>query len=139
VETGLRISVIGCRGIPAAYGGFETFAEELCTRLVQLGHDVTVYCRRGSQYKGHEAAHEYKGVRLIYTPALKQRELETLSHELASIVDSLRRRVDLYYFLGTRSAPLYVPLRLTRRIVVVNTDGLEWKRRKWSPLGRAYL
>jgi glycosyltransferase involved in cell wall biosynthesis len=137
---GLRIAVIGCKGIPAGYSGFETFAEELTTRLVALGHDVTVYCRRGAQYLTEVPPDEFKGVRLIYTPYLKQRELETLSHEASSIADSLRRRFDLYYFLGTRSAPFYVPVRwFTKRIVVVNTDGLEWKRRKWNGLGRAWL
>jgi glycosyltransferase involved in cell wall biosynthesis len=136
---GLRIAVIGCRGIPAGYSGFETFAEELTTRLVELGHDVTVYCRRGAQYTEDVPMTEYKGVKLVYTPYLKQRELETLSHEFTSILDSLRRKFDLYYFLGTRSAPFYVPLRASRRITVVNTDGLEWKRRKWNRLGRAYL
>jgi glycosyltransferase involved in cell wall biosynthesis len=139
MSKGLRIAIIGCKGIPAGYSGFETFAEELATRLVELGHDVTVYCRRGAQYLEETPPDEYKGVRLIYTPYLRQRELETLSHELTSIVDSFRRPFDLYYFLGTRSAPFYVPVRWSRRIVVVNTDGLEWKRRKWNRLGRAYL
>jgi glycosyltransferase involved in cell wall biosynthesis len=135
--TGLRIAVIGCRGIPAGYGGFETFAQELCPRLVDLGHDVTVYCRTG--YTGEEMLDEYKGVRLRYTPYLKNRVLEQLSHEFSSILDSLRRPFDLYYFLGTRSAPMYLPLRASKRMVVVNTDGLEWKRRKWNAVGRAYL
>jgi glycosyltransferase involved in cell wall biosynthesis len=135
--TGLRIAVIGSRGIPAGYGGFETFAQELCPRLVELGHDVTVYCRQG--YTGQELLEEYKGVRLRYTPHLRRRELEQLSHEFTSIADSLRRPFDLYYFLGYRGSPMYVPLRASRRIVVVNTDGLEWKRSKWSGLGRRYL
>jgi glycosyltransferase involved in cell wall biosynthesis len=135
--TGLRIAVIGCRGIPAGYGGFETFAHELTPRLVELGHDVTVYCRAG--YTGKDRPTEYKGVRLLYTPYLRRRELEQLSHEFTAIVDSLRRRFDMYYFLGTRGAPLYVPLRASKRVVVVNTNGLEWKRRKWSRVGRAYL
>jgi len=135
---GLRIALIGSRGIPAGYSGFETFAEETCTRLVEMGHDVTVYCRKGAMYTD-DVYDEYKGVNLVYTRFLKQRELETLSHEFFSIVDSLRRPFDLYYFLGTRSAPLYVPLRFSRRIVVVNTDGLEWRRRKWNRVGRAYL
>jgi len=135
--SGLRIAVIGSRGIPARYGGFETFAEELCPRLVELGHDVTVYCRRG--YTGDELLDEYKGVRLRYPPFLRNRQLEQLSHEATCIADSLRRPFDLYYFLGTRGAPLYLPLKATRRIVVVNTDGLEWKRRKWSRMGRRYL
>lgn len=135
--TGLRIAVIGSRGIPAGYGGFETFAQELCPRLVELGNEVTVYCRKG--YTGEDLLDEYKGVKLVYTPYLKRRELEQLSHEFTCIVDSLRRPFDLYYFLGTRSAPMYVPLRASRRVVVVNTDGLEWKRRKWNALGRTYL
>ncbi len=136
-KTGLRIAIIGSRGIPAGYGGFETFAQELAPRLVERGHEVTVYCRKG--YTAGQVLHEYKGVRLIHTPALRSRTLEQLSHEFSSIVDSMRRRFDLYYFLGYRGAPLYVPVRLTRRLVIDNTDGLEWRRRKWSRFGRAYL
>jgi len=134
---GLRIAIIGSRGIPARYGGFETFAQELAPRLVARGHEVTVYCRPG--YTGDEPPSEYKGVRLVHTPALRRRSLEQLSHEFTSLVDSIRRRFQLYYFLGYRGAPFYVPVRASRRIVVVNTDGLEWKRRKWNRLGRTYL
>lgn len=134
---GLRIAVIGSRGIPARYGGFETFAEELCPRLVELGHEVTVYCRKG--YTGDALLDEHKGVRLRYPPYLRNRQLEQLSHEATCILDSIRLPFDMYYFLGTRGAPLYVPLKASRRMVVVNTDGLEWMRRKWSRLGRTYL
>lgn len=133
----MRIAIIGSRGIPAHYGGFETFAQELAPRLVALGHEVTVYCRAG--YTGDPPPDSFEGVRLIHTPYLRSRALETPSHELSSILDSLRRRVDAYYFLGTRSSIFYLPLRLTRRDVVVHTDGIEWKRRKWGSLGRSYL
>lgn len=131
----MRVAIIGSRGIPARYGGFETFAQELAPRLVELGHDVTVYCRAG--YTGTDE--RYRGVQLVHTPYLRIRALETLSHEASSIVDSLRRGFDVYYFLGTRSAVLYLPLRLSRRRVIVHTDGIEWKRRKWGRLGRAWL
>jgi glycosyltransferase involved in cell wall biosynthesis len=135
---GLRIAIIGSRGIPAGYGGFETFAEELAPRLVELGHHVTVYCRKG--YTGDVLLEEYKGVELRYPGYVRKRELEQLSHEALCILDSLTKKFDLYYFLGTRSSPLYVPLKAIRkRIVVVNTDGLEWNRRKWSRLARRYL
>jgi len=134
---GLRIAVIGSRGIPAHYGGFETFAEELAPRLVARGHEITVYGRRG--YTGEAPPSEWKGVHLVHTPYLRIRALETLSHELTSIVHSLSRSFDLYYFLGTRGAPLYLLVKPTRRIAVVHTDGLEWKRRKWGRIGRAYL
>lgn len=133
---GLRIAVIGSRGIPAGYGGFETFIEELAPRLVGLGNDVTVYCQ--ADYTDRELR-EYEGVRLVHTPYLRKRDFEQLSHEFTSIVDSFRRPFDLYYFLGYRGAPMYTLLRLGRRPVVVNTDGFEWKRSKWNRLGRAYL
>jgi glycosyltransferase involved in cell wall biosynthesis len=137
MRRGLRIAIIGSRGIPAGYGGFETFAQELAPRLVERGHEVTVYCRRG--YTGARLTPEYRGVRLAYTSAVRQRSLEQLSHEAASIVDSLRRRFELFYFLGYRGAPFYIPLRALRAPVIVNTDGLEWRRRKWNRVGRTYL
>jgi glycosyltransferase involved in cell wall biosynthesis len=135
-DGGLRIGVIGARGMPAAYGGFDTFVQELAPRLVALGHDVTVYCRRDP---AAERRDEYRGVRLVHVPFVRRRELEELTYELASLVDSLRRPFELYYVLGTRGGPMYAPLRASRRIVVVNTDGLDWRRRKWNAVGRAYL
>lgn len=134
---GYRIAVIGSRGIPAMYGGFESFAQELTPRLVERGHHVTVYCRAG--YTDADRPSSYRGVRLVYTPALRVRSLEQLTHEFASIVDSIPRAFDIYYFLGYRGAPFYIPVRASRRLAIVNTDGLEWKRRKWNALGRAYL
>jgi glycosyltransferase involved in cell wall biosynthesis len=137
VKPGLRIAIIGSRGIPAGYGGFETFAQELAPRLVDLGHDVTVYCRAG--YTAGETLDEYKGVKLVHTPALRNRSLEQLSHELTSIIDSGPRHFDLYYFLGYRGGPFYVAVRAAGKLVIDNTDGLEWRRRKWNWLGRTYL
>lgn len=133
----MKIAIIGSRGIPARYGGFETFAQELAPRLVEMGHEVTVYCRAG--YTGARDRRDFKGVRLIHTPYLKVRSLETLSHEAVSIADSLWRGFDLWYFLGTRSSPLYLPLIAAKRRVLIHTDGIEWQRRKWGSAGRAYL
>jgi len=131
----VKIAIIGSRGIPARYGGFETFAQELAPRLVGLGHDVTVYCRAG--YTGTQPS--FEGVSLIHTPYLKVQALETPSHELTSILDSFGRGFDLYYFLGTRSSPLYYLVRAMGKPVVVHTDGIEWKRAKWGRAGRAWL
>jgi glycosyltransferase involved in cell wall biosynthesis len=133
----LRIAIVGSRGIPARWSGFETFAEELGVRLVELGHEVSVYCRSG--YTGEELLDEYKGVRLIYSRYLRSRSLEKLSHEAFSVLDSLKRSFDLYYVLGAGATWLYGPIRASGSIVVINTDGLEWRRRKWNRAGRAYL
>ena len=137
VKPGLRIAIIGSRGIPARYGGFETFAQELAPRLVKRVHHFTVYCRKPND--GEEAPAEYQGVHLAYPPAVHSRSFEQLSHEMTSIVSSIPRHFDLYFFLGYRGSPFYVLLRLARRRVIVNTDGLEWRRRKWNRVGRAYL
>ena len=133
----IRVAIIGSRGIPARYGGFETFVEELAPRLVVRGHRVTVYCRRGQT--GENPPSTFRGVDLAYPPFLPIRSLETLSHELTAIVASLREPFDAYYFLGTRAAPWYLLAKRTRRGILVHTDGLEWRRRKWSRAGRAYL
>jgi len=133
---GLRIAVVGGRGIPARYSGFETFAEELCPRLVELGHEVTVYGRRGYD---QEVVDEYKGVKVYWPPYVHKQSLERITAEFMTILHSMRRSVDLYYLLAVDSAWMYTPVRATKRIVVCNTDGIGWKRRKWSATGRAYL
>jgi glycosyltransferase involved in cell wall biosynthesis len=63
----MRIAIVGTRGIPANYGGFETFAEELSTRLAARGHDVVVYCR------DRHSEPEYRGVRLVYLPTIRHK------------------------------------------------------------------
>jgi len=127
---GLRIAVFGTRGLPANYGGYESFAEEIMPRLVEMGHQVTVYARSGYTLEGRLS--EYKGVRQIYAPYLKNLYLETPSHDFVSMLDSLRRRLDLYYVLGYMTAPVFTPVKATRRILVFNTDGIEWRRAKWE-------
>lgn len=130
-----RLAIIGSKGIPARYGGFETFVEELAPLLVERGWDVTVYCRK----RGTASAHTYRGVHLVSTPYLRSRSLETLSHEATAFLHALRHPPDVYYVLGTRAA-LVAPLaRLTGRPVVMHTDGMEWARRKWGRLAQWFL
>jgi len=132
----LRIAVLGTRGVPANYGGFETCAEEVSVGLAQRGHQVTVYCRRGNA-PGDPTA--YKGVQLRYAPHIERKSLGTLTHTLAATWDAVREKFDalLYFNAGNAPAALVAKLR-TRAPVVLNVDGLEWRRRKWGPLGRAY-
>lgn len=131
-----RLAIIGSKGIPARYGGFESFIEGLAPRLVESGWDVTVYCRRG---KVGGDLQEYRGVHLVSTRYIGSRSLETLSHELTAFIHSLRHKPDVYYVLGTRAAPVALIGRVTGRPVVMHTDGLEWARRKWGRGARAFL
>ena len=94
----MRIAILGTRGIPARYGGFETFAEELSTRLVLRGHDVTVYCREPSPEPS------WRGVHLRYLPALRHKYLETLQHTFVSTLDLLRHPHDVALYCNAANA-----------------------------------
>lgn len=131
----MRIAILGTRGIPGNYGGFETFAEELATRLVARGHRVTVYCRTGNA-PGRPGLH--RGVELIHLPAVRHKYAETLSHTFVSAIHALFRRFDIVYVCNSANAPIcFIPWARRQR-VVLNVDGLEWQRAKWGRLAKRY-
>ena len=131
----MRIAILGTRGIPASYGGFETFAEHLSTRLVARGHEVTVYCR--SHYVSPRQL-EYHGVRLEVLPTIRHKYFDTVIHTFLSALHGVSRRFDAALICNSANAPFCPILRLTGTPVVVNVDGLEHKRKKWGWLGRRY-
>ncbi len=131
----MRIAILGIRGVPANYGGFETFAEQLGRRLVQRGHEVTVYGRSRSVPRG---TREHLGIRVVRLPAPRSKYLETVVHSLFAAFHALTAHYDLIYVCNSANVPAVILLRLFGRRVVLNVDGLEWKRGKWSPLGKAY-
>jgi glycosyltransferase involved in cell wall biosynthesis len=131
----MRLAILGTRGVPANYGGFETFAEQLGKRLIERGHEVTVYGRSRWVPRG---VREYLGMRIVRLPAPPSKYLETVVHTLYSAFHALTKTYDLIYVCNSANVPAALLLRLFRRRVVLNVDGLEWKRRKWSPVGRAY-
>ncbi|MDP9052847.1 MAG: DUF1972 domain-containing protein [Acidobacteriota bacterium] len=128
----MRIAILGTRGIPANYGGFETFAEELSVRLAARGHDVAVYCRENY---GQPA---YRGVRLIYLPTIHNKYLNTLAHTLVSTLHLLFHRVDAALYCNAANAIFTVLPRLTGIPVALNVDGIERRRRKWNAFARAW-
>lgn len=131
----MRIAILGIRGVPANYGGFETFAEQLGRRLVQRGHEVTVYGRDRSIPRG---TREYLGMRVVRLPAPRSKYLETVVHSLFAAFHALTAHYDVIYVCNSANVPAVIVLRLFGRRVVLNVDGLEWKRGKWSPIGKAY-
>ncbi len=131
-KSGLRIALLGTRGIPANYGGFETFAEEMSTRLVERGHQVTVYCRE----RYPQAV--YRGVRLQYNPTIRHKYFDTLAHTFFSTCHLLTHRVDVaLYCNGANAIFTFVP-RLFGMPVALNVDGLERKRKKWNRLAKTW-
>lgn len=131
----LRIAMLGTRGVPAQYGGFETCIEEVGSRLAERGHEVIVYCRGVDPAEQRD---EYLGMRLVHKPALYRRSLETLSHTGFSAVDVLGRNIDAALVFNAANAPWLPLLRAAHIPVATHMDGLEWQRGKWGNTGRRY-
>jgi glycosyltransferase involved in cell wall biosynthesis len=131
----MRIVILGTRGIPASYGGFETFAEHLSTRLVARGHEVTVYGR--AHYVSPRQL-EYHGVRLKVLPTIRHKYFDTVVHSFLSAVHAISSRFDAALICNAANAPFAPILRLTGTPVAINVDGLEHQRKKWGWLGRRY-
>ncbi len=129
--------MVGTRGVPARYGGFETAIEEIGRRLVRAGVDVTVY--RRSTEDEVVAPRRHEGMRLVTLPALRSRALETLSHTALSVLHLVtRRRVDAVIVFNSANAVFLPALRARGLRSAVHVDGLEWRRSKWSGSGRRY-
>ncbi len=132
----MRIAIIGERGIPARYSGFSTLIEQLCTRLVSdYGFSPTVYCR-SSYYE--EQPPTFKGVRCIYLPAPGGKSFESIIHSNLSIANSIFRSYDAVFVLDPGNGPFVLPLLMRGFPVVMHTDGMGWKRQKWSPIQQRY-
>ncbi|MEW6572171.1 MAG: glycosyltransferase [Bacillota bacterium] len=131
----MRIAIMGIRGIPANYGGYETFAEELAPRLVQRGHEVTVYCR--TNIVKHPERF-YKGVRLVKLPTISHKYLDTPVHTLLSVLHSLFCRYDVILMCNAANAIFTIVPRLRGVKVALNVDGIERLRKKWNRLGQSW-
>lgn len=132
----MKIALIGTRGIPANYGGFETCAEELSARLAARGHDVTVYCR--THHISYAGSH-YRGVRLVRLPTIANKYLDTILHTALSSLHALNKRYDIVLMFIAGNSPVSFLPRLVGQQVALNVDGLDWKRQKWPPLAKKYI
>jgi glycosyltransferase involved in cell wall biosynthesis len=128
----VRFAILGTRGIPARYGGFETFAEELSARLACRGHQVTVYCRE------RFSEPSYRGVRLKSLPTIRHKYLDTIAHTFLSTMHLLGRRQDAVLYCNAANAIFTWAPRLFGIPVALNVDGLERHRRKWNRLAKAW-
>lgn len=128
----MRIALLGTRGIPANYGGFETFAEHLSTRLARRGHTVTVYCRE------RYAEPVFQGVRLQYLPTIRHKYFDTLAHTFLSTLHLLFQRCDVALYCNAANALFTILPRLRGIPVALNVDGIERKRKKWNALAKTW-
>ena len=131
----LRIAFLGARGFVGTYSGIETYYEEVGSRLVQRGHEVTAYCRTYFT----PPMDEYRGVKVRRLPCLQGKHIETMSHSLLGTLDLLFRRFDIVQYHAIGSAPLAWIPRLFGKKTVVSVRGLDWQRGKWGLFARSYL
>lgn len=131
-----KLSILGCRGIPGNHGGFETFAERLSRYLVAQGWAVTVYCE---DYEGQEMSEKYwNGIRLINIPVPNETALSTILFDWKSTLHAAKEG-NLILTLGYNTAIFCTWYRLKGLTNVINMDGIEWRRQKWSAPERAWL
>lgn len=130
----MRIGILGTRGIPGRYGGFETLAEELSARLAARGHDVTVYTRTRYAEPGLT---EWRGAKIRVLPTIPTKYLDTVVHGVLSGIDAAFERFDAVLICNAiNAASAFLPRLGGKTRVVLNVDGLERHRRKWSTIGR---
>jgi len=132
----MKVAILGIRGIPANYGGFETFAQELATRLVQRDHEVTVYCR---PHYVPSTLRSFEGVRLVHLPTVRHKYLDTVIHTLLSAAHAtVRPRYDALLVCNAANAIFCGWPRLAGTKVALNVDGIERLRKKWNAAGRGW-
>lgn len=132
----MKIALLGTRGIPANYSGFETCVEQLGKRLFERGHEVDVYCR-SHHIKYPDST--YLGMRLIKLPTIENKYLDTIVHTFISSIYSLNQDYDVcLYFIAGNSPVTWIP-RLKGTKTILNVDGLDWKREKWPGLAKKYI
>lgn len=133
----MKVAILGTRGIPAAYSGFETAVEQISSRLVERGHEVTVYCR---PHVVDRSIREWKGARLVHLPTVRNKYLDTFVHTFLSALHAafvLKPDVALFFIAG--NSPLCLITRAAGIPSVINVDGLDSDREKWNRFAKWYL
>ena len=132
----MKIAVLGSRGYPYVYSGYETFVKEVCERLVKMDIEVTVYCHK-NLFK--ERPKQINGVKLVYVPTSKKKSLSQLVHTFQSMIHACFSKVDIILVVNPANGPFGLISRILNKRTAINVDGLEWLRPKWKGLGAKYF
>lgn len=146
----MRVHILGTRGYPSSYGGFETLLRHLAPYLVRRGHQVSVFDRRGPTDPSRRddlapdvaatarngGSWDVGGVRVRRSRGLSGSSTSTLTHGLTSAVVTAKERPDVALVMNVANGFFLPALRSRGVPTVLNVDGIEWERAKWSPMGR---
>ncbi|MBI2431720.1 MAG: glycosyltransferase [Candidatus Hydrogenedentes bacterium] len=131
----MKIAILGIRGVPAKYGGLETCAEEIGSRLASRGHDVTCYCRKGED----DTLAEYRGIRRIILPSLRYTITDTYTHSLFACCHVVTQRPDVILAFNPAISTLCIIPKLFGNAVVLNPNGFDWRRPKWGWFAKRFI
>ena len=134
-----HLNILGTRGIPANHGGFETFASHLSQYLTRHGWSVSVYCQHDQCQEGKDFwEDDWNGIHRINFAISRNGPIGTIIFDWKCVKDCLKRPgIDLV--LGYNTAVINVLQRLWRRKLVINMDGVEWRRQKWGPIAKHWV
>ncbi|MBW3467525.1 glycosyltransferase [Arthrospiribacter ruber] len=136
LKTPLKVAILGAKGYPYVYGGYDTLVRELGERLVAKGVEVRVYCHRALF---PEKPPMVNGIKLFYTPAIETKTLTQLSHSFISMMHACLSDVDVIFVVNSGNGPYGLLSKIFRKPTAINVDGLEWLRPKWRGLGSRYF
>lgn len=131
-----HLLILGIRGVPAQHGGFESFAERLVPWMVQAGWRVTVFCQGSMTGKRYEDV--WEGCRRIHIPVHGDSALSTIEFDIKSTIEAARENA-VTLTLGYNTGFLAAYMRMRRQYNLINMDGIEWQRAKYSKSQKAYL
>jgi len=132
----IKVSIIGVKGYPYVYGGYETLIKELAERLVTKNVQVTIYCHR-SLFK--DKVKEHNGIQLVYMPSIEVKVLSQLVHSFLSTLHACFSNSDIVFYVNVANGPFGMLTRLFRKKTIINVDGMEWLRPKWKGFGTRYF
>ena len=133
--------MFGLRGLhpDLEISGFETAFGEIAPRLAARGHRITIYCRASSHSSARRVQRE-QGIELVYMPSPGGKSFSAIVSTLLAVLHALMlRRFDVWFFVNVGMGHHCALARLSGRPVVMNVDGLDWTRKKWGPVARAYF
>ena len=136
INPSLKIAIIGSRGYPIVYSGYETFVKELSERLVAQNISVRVYCQ---QHLFSARPKNLNGVDLVYMPTVQTKSLNQLVHSFFSMIHACFSKTDVILVVNAANGPFGLISLLAQKKTLINVDGLEWLRPKWKGLGAAYF
>lgn len=132
----MRIAILGSRGYPYVYSGYETLVRELAERLVAQNVQVSVYCHKNLF---DQRPRQVNGIDLVYVPTIEKKSLSQIIHTFFSMLHACRSKADVIFVVNSANGPFGLVSRIFRKPTAINVDGLEWLRPKWEGLGAKYF